>query len=323
MSSSHSTSQKKPCGDVYGDFSGLSVYRWSIEASTLEWEDKTLLRKFERKLEESLENAIVCLSYLCRNTSTFGLLYAPTWIAKKLRRSHTTSSNSYIKLNASELSWIAKCPLAKTILLSSSGSQFYTTPSTVNKLKRKHDSFLEIVNKSLASVFTKHGIKYLRIDETKLCLDVSLGEINYIVCGFPDVLYITYIENMNTPLITVVEATLSPAVKHIIRGEMVFYAIASHIHYGCRVTGLIVNPRYTYLVVFKKNSDHGEKAGGGGRGKALSKKDSVESFRKLFLISDNVDYFRIVERAEELRNKHPWICSLCDLIHMCPLGGGF
>uniref|UniRef100_A0A7J3PM97 Uncharacterized protein n=1 Tax=Staphylothermus marinus TaxID=2280 RepID=A0A7J3PM97_STAMA len=258
---------------------------------------------------------------MCKSTSTFGLLYVPTWIVKRLKRSHTISSN-YMKLNASELSWIAKCPLAKTLILASSGSQFYTTPLTVNKLKIKHDSFLEIVEKNLAFVLAKHEIKYLRIDETKLCLDLSLGENNYNVCGVPDTLYVTFLKNVNTPLIIVVEATLSPVVKHIIRGEMIFYSLASHIHYGCRVTGLIVNPSSIYLIVFKKDLVHGEEERKGRGGKAVSRRDFIESFKELFLTSVDADYYRIVERAEKLRNKHPWICSLCDLIHMCPLGGG-
>jgi len=266
-------------------------------------EDKALLRELRKKLEKSLRSAIMCLLYLYQNMSMRGQLYAPLWIARESRTACSKSSE-LISFPASVLSWMAKCPLARNIMLSSKGSLSYTTPLTVGGLKRKHYEFLKSVDEALKNILAPgvvsmsivKGFKLEPVEE--LCVYVNKGDRCYRVCGKPDLMYILYGEKLGRPLALVIEVTLSPVVKHLIRGEMLFYSIASYLSYGCDIVGLVVSRKHFNLVLFK------EKA--------------LKSFEKLF--KGPLEYEEAIKVAEDKRSKHPWMCSLCDLKHMCPLG---
>ncbi|WP_342783419.1 hypothetical protein [Thermofilum sp.] len=190
---------------------------------------------------------------------------------------------------------MAKCPLARNIVLSSAGSLSYTTPLTVEKMKDKHDELVKAVRNAFRKT-NSNSVRTVELEEMKLCLTLIQEDSTYSVCGVPDLSYILYGKELDD-LILVVEATLSPSIEHLVEGEMLFYSIAAHGHYGCRVAGLIVNLEHVYLVI--------------------PKKDITLSLRRLF---KNVSYQKAVEQAEMNRKRHPWICSLCDLKHLCPLG---
>ncbi|MEM4036037.1 MAG: hypothetical protein QXU97_05465 [Fervidicoccaceae archaeon] len=211
-------------------------------------------------------------------------------------RTSPSRSSSVAHLSATMLSWMAKCPLAKNIVLSSAGSLSYTTPHTVEEMKGKHDELVKVLRNALGNAFFSKRVKALELERMKLCLTLTLKDSTYTVCGVPDLMYLLYGTELDD-LILVVEATLSPSTRHLIYGEMLFYSIAAYIYYGCRVVGLVVNPRHVYLVSFRENA--------------------VNRFRRLF---SRLKHEKAVELSENRRAEHPWICSLCDLKHSCPLG---
>ena len=211
-------------------------------------------------------------------------------------RTSPSRSSSVAHLSATMLSWMAKCPLAKNIVLSSAGLLSYTTPHTVEKVKDRHDELVKAVGNALRNAFFSKRVKALELEQMKLCLTLTLKDSTYTVCGVPDLMYLLYGTELGD-LILVVEATLSPSTRHLIYGEMLFYSIAAYIYYGCRVVGLVVNPRHIYLVSFRENA--------------------VNRFRRLF---SRLEHEKAVELSENMRTEHPWICSLCDLRHSCPLG---
>ncbi|WP_342821523.1 hypothetical protein [Desulfurococcus sp.] len=210
----------------------------------------------------------------------------------------SSRSSSPMHLSATTLSWMAKCYLARNIVLSSAGSLSYTTPHTVEKMKSDHDELVKIVRNALIEIFSKH-VKGLELEKMKLCLTLMLKDSSYMVCGVPDLAYLLYGVELDD-LILLVEVTLSPSIRHLVYGEMLFYSIAAHAYYGCKVAGLIVNLSHVYLILFRENT--------------------AKLLRKTF---SRKEYEKAVELSESMRAKHPWICSLCDLKHICPLGSEF
>lgn len=298
MSSSPSTSQKNVCEDACEDSSDLLVCQWLTEASMLESGEKTSPRKLKNMLRKSLKKVIMCLSSLCTNRSTCGQLYVPTWIASVSETSLTRSTEN--RLAATMLSWMALCPLAKNIMLDSGGAMSYVTPPTLEKLRDKHDVFAEDVEDSVSELLREH-FHIIKLGQQKLCLSFDLGK-EYLVCGQPDFSYFIYEErapeeSRTSPLILVGEVTCSPSIEHIVRGELIFYMMAYYVRYGIPTVGLVIGKKSVKLVIPKLRMH--------------------DDLKKLFT---EVSYESSVTKAEKKRFEKPWMCSFCDLKHLCPLG---
>ena len=193
---------------------------------------------------------------------------------------------------------MALCPLARSIVLSSGGALSYTTPPTVEKLRERHDEFVEVAREAIASSLRAHHLSYLELRPENGCLTLRLDR-DYAVCGRPDMVYLVYGEGVG-PVVLVCEITLSPSVEHMVRGELLFYIIEHHVRYGTDVVGLLVGTRLIELAV-------------PGSGEGVS-----ALLRRLFT---KPDHHRAIRKAESERVGRPWMCSLCDLKHLCPLGG--
>lgn len=210
---------------------------------------------------------------------------------------------------ATILSWMAKCPLARCLVLTHGGAFTYTTPLTVQALRETHDEFLKQVIDVFKGVLLNSRVKWIEVDnrgnigpgERKLCLTIFTGSgdrgESYSICGAVDRSYILFGKDFNSITALVLETTLSKSVDHFIRGELLFYILAYYVNYGLDTIGILVNPQYVYLVIPKRGV--------------------LGDFKKLF---KKPDYEKAVERAEEKRSRRPWICNLCDLKHICPLG---
>lgn len=292
MSSSPSTFQTNTCEDVYGDSSEVSVYRWSIGASMQGLEDKASQRELRKKLTKSLESAIACLSYLSQKENTMGQFYVPVMIAKKSETAPLKSTE--INLWASHLSWIAKCSLTRYLLLETHGSLNYITPPSVEKAKTKHDHLVNI----FIDILKKEPEITLMEKTPKLCLLVKINQQNrFRICGIPDSIGLIYRKNLASQFMLVIEISTSPTVKHIIRGELLFYIIASYMHYGIPVVGLLLNREYIHLVI-----------------------PHLNSAKQLINLLRERDLEKELENAKNIATKTPWKCNLCDLKHICPVG---
>lgn len=207
--------------------------------------------------------------------------------------------SEHIHLQATTLSWMAKCPLARNIVLSTGGSLSYTTPLTVNKLESKHNEFLELFEKAMRSALSKVKIGWFEIDAENLCFTISAKGKCYSICGRPDLSYVLYGEQMGGGALALVgEVTLSPSIKHMVLGELAFYTISFYVHYGCCVAGFIANPKSVQLMMPKLG---------------------ISNFVKHVFVR-KIDYEKALEIAEREREKYPWMCSLCDLKHLCIIG---
>ncbi|MEM4545370.1 MAG: hypothetical protein QW328_01165 [Nitrososphaerota archaeon] len=315
MSSLPSTFRKKAIEKLYVDTSGLSVYRWLTEASMQELEDKVSQRKFQRKLERSLENVITFLLFLYRNQNIYGRLYVPRSIVGGLR---TRSSRlSEPKIFATMLSWMAKCPIARNIVLTSGGGMSYTTPVFVSKLANKHDDLKNIAVDAFEEVLKSYpttDVMYMELAPEETTVIINADSTNkYVVSGRPDVLmWITGESLEQRHLVLACELTLMSAIRHLIYGEMTFYITSLYINYGFDVAGLLINPKYIYLILPKIPTDRAKL-------KEYFKKEGVPIL--LLKLFRQIDEERAAKYAEELRNKKPWICALCDLRNLCPISG--
>lgn len=201
------------------------------------------------------------------------------------------------------LSWMAKCPLAKNIILSSGGAISYVTPLTVEKLRDSHNELMKYVNENIR-VFLQRHFSRIELKSREVCLTLTIdGEDKYVVCGRPDITYFVY-EGVIGPYILVVEVTLSPSIDHMVRGELIFYIMGYYMLYGIPTVGLIIGVNSIRLIVPKPT--------------ALLNNSVPMLLRRLFSKSSYED---ALKKAEDKRGKSPWICSLCDLKHLCPLGG--
>lgn len=211
-----------------------------------------------------------------------------------MRISHTKSYD-LTHYPASALSWMSKCPVLKHILLTNKGLINYATPLGVDKTKDKHDKLVKTVRK----VFNMVVEDYLFIEPKDLCLEVYIKDKVFNVCGRPDLTWLLIKQICNNALIGVVgEVTLSKAIKHVVKGEMVFYITSFYIHYGVWTVGLVVSRGKVNLLIPKPNV--------------------TRRFNTMFRNREDLE--ASMRRVEELRRRKPWICCLCDLKHVCPMG---
>ncbi|MEM1631810.1 MAG: hypothetical protein QXJ59_07065 [Thermofilaceae archaeon] len=200
---------------------------------------------------------------------------------------------------ASVLSWMAMCPLAKSIILSSGGAFTYATPPTVEKLKDAHDALVKSVAGAVERALSGR-FSYLKLEPSNGCLTLRL-ERHYVICGRPDLVYLVRGRGSGF-FALVVDATLSPSVRHKVQGEMVFYIMECFMRYGIATVGLIVGTKLLVLAAPVFSTEGGVPA----------------MLRNLF---KKPEYGSALREAERRRARKPWMCSFCDLKHLCPLGG--
>lgn len=209
------------------------------------------------------------------------------------------------RIFATMLSWMAKCPIARNIVLDRGGSITYTTPNFVSRTAEWHDVLKDAVVEVLMDFA-------LPIDVEKFSVEVNVGA-RYMVNGRPDFLmWISGRKLKERHLMLAGEVTLMPTVRHLIYGEMLFYMLSCYINYGSDVACLLVNPGSLYLLIPKIPESS----------LALRRYFERESVPALLLrLFRRVDEEQAIEVAEGLRKKRPWICSLCDLRSLCPISG--
>ncbi len=202
-------------------------------------------------------------------------------------------------LAATTLSWMAKCPLAKNIVLTSGCAISYATPFTLEELRNKHDAFAKEVNNYVGRLL-ETSFNLVKLNPQKLCLSFNFNSSEkYIVCGQPDLVYFIYRKKFKTsPFILVSEVTLSPSIRHMARGELLFYMMAYYMHYGVPAVGLVVGKKSVEYILPK-----------------------LKMYRQLKKLFTKKNYKYVIREIEKRRRKKPWMCSLCDLKHLCPLGG--
>jgi len=208
------------------------------------------------------------------------------------------------RIFATMLSWMAKCPIARNIILDRGGSITYTTPNFVSKTAEWHDALKDAVIEVLGGL-----VHPIIMDVKETSIEVNVG-VRHIVSGRPD--FLMWIPSSERSLMLAGEVTLMSTVRHLIYGEMLFYILSCYINYGSDVAGFLVSPRSLYLLIPKiPESD-----------RDLRRYFERESAPSLLLrLFRRVDEERAIEVAEELRKKKPWICSLCDLRSLCPISG--
>ncbi len=315
MSSSPMTSPARKCGGVLEDFSGLTVYQWSIDPSMQGPGDTVSSGYSERKLAASLKSAITCLLSLYRNQSTYGHLFATGRIATKLERGDT----KYCEIYATHLSWMSLCDMARRIVIETCGSSDYTTPLSVSAQKEKHEDFKRRVIKHLEEVLRakereegafgrlKKIYSFISKGERALSIYIRSKEGTFRVTGAPDFLLLLLGESEQRgwrwPVLVTGEVSTSQALEHIVHGEMLGYMMQAYMTYGTRVAGLIATPSRVLLLIPR-----------------IPEKDlegTVPVMLERLFLSPSEE--RLLERVERLRSIKPWACTLCDLRSLCPL----
>jgi hypothetical protein len=207
------------------------------------------------------------------------------------------------------------CPIRRA-LLSSGRLLEYTTSYAVPESKRAHGEMLSELEDAFEEVVMGHDEVSLlgKLPDREYCLSFTTRARGRVVqvCGRPDAVYFLRLRCCNElqcrdEVNLIIEATLSPSVRHVVCGEMLFYLLAVNMYYGIKVAALLATPRRIYLLAPALVSLHNVKY------------SVAWSLAKLITGPSELSE-RVVEKAEELREKKPWACNLCDIKHVCPLG---
>jgi hypothetical protein len=207
---------------------------------------------------------------------------------------------------------MAKCPVAKNIILAQGGALSYTTPNTVPNLLEKHNILRRIVVENFSNIDTVPLIlENEKVHET--VIEISNKKCKYFISGRPDFLALIISKELAwRPLMLIGEVTLMPTVKHLIYGEILFYILSHYIKYGVDVAGLLISSNALHLVLPKVPEKKNDL-------KRYFEGESIPALlKKLFRSIRDED---AIEAAEKLRSRKPWICSLCDLRNICPISG--
>ena len=274
-----------------GDISGTLVFQWLTGQSTLESAARKSLSRLPPEFRKLLRDMTTCLSSLLQSTNTIGLTLLPKNILKGCR----TGSSKYCRLYVTYISWMAKCPLARYLIIENCTPENFSTPKTAQELKELHDKALQETLNSLRQ-YLEGRFKIIYESSNKDIFEATIitEEKRFCISGKPDLYYILSYKNKFFTLIG--DITLNDTTSHLDK-EIEAYMILSYLETSLPTFGLLVY----------------------NRGIKLYKLTPKTATKLVTFFQRKISLEKTIQQAQAKFKKKPWICNLCDLQNICPL----